>query len=187
MIIGFPSIPLINYLLGMMVLDWLIVRALWRNLLHELKRPDEFLMVAGAFTLLLLLFLYVFIPGFEWLVGLLKQWGLEWMLSMVPLLILGPFVALTFWRAGRASYRHFRDRSTSSRLAVSNRMPRADIATSLDSLFTNHWRLAFVRQLAQQKVMATGEWLAGFRLAVAADPALTELAKLEERWLKLDR
>lgn len=99
----------------------------------------------------------------------------------------GAFAVLILWQFSLGIYQNIRDRRTFKCIVVTNRMSRQDITAALDSLLTNHWRVAFVRQLAQQKIMAIGDWPAGLRLSVAGDHAITELAKLEERWLKLDR
>ena len=150
-----------------MVLDWLILRALWRDLHRQLKRPGKLLIVAGGLTLIVVPMWYGMFASMEWLLGVLKRWGLEWMSGALAVLMTGSFVILILWITGRGIYHHIRDRRTFNRIAVTSRMPRQDIAAALDSLLTNHWRLAFVRQLAQQKSMATGNWPADFRLSVA--------------------
>jgi hypothetical protein len=41
--------------------------------------------------------------------------------------------------------------------------------------------------LCERKVIASGEWPENFSLSIRTDPAITQLAKLEEKWLGLDR
>jgi hypothetical protein len=175
-------------LLGVMVLDWLIVRTMLQDLLLQFKRLRfGKLPLVVSVSLIGISVAYAWTVGVNWFIGMVKQLGLEWLFQLFAL-ITGILVAVgIFWKTGRGIYHQIRDRRTFKRIVVTNRMPRQDITAAFNSLLTNRWRLAFVRQLAQQKIMATGNWPAGFQLSVAADSALTELAKLEERWLKLDR
>lgn len=66
-------------------------------------------------------------------------------------------------------------------------MQRIVIASSFNSLSTEYWRGKYVQHLSSQKVVATGSWPSDFKLLVSANVSLTELAKLEEKWLNLDR
>ena len=65
-------------------------------------------------------------------------------------------------------------------------MSRKEMAGCLNTLQTERWRTRLVRRLAQEKVEAYGEWPEDFQL-VGDSTGITELARLEERWLKLDR
>jgi hypothetical protein len=72
-------------------------------------------------------------------------------------------------------------------IAISAKISREEIVSIMAKFNLPHWRIKFIHKLAQHKTMATGNWPDNFKLAVTDDPVLTELAKLEERWLKLDR
>jgi hypothetical protein len=90
--------------------------------------------------------------------------------------------------AGLTQLRHYlHDRKKFKRLAFTVRMPRGKIVEALHCLRRVETRLAVVQKLIETKTMATGDWPDGFQLNDMEDPAITELAKLEERWLKLDR
>lgn len=167
----------IMMLLGVMLPDWLLVHTVARQIglpsLKEAVKPIAFAL--GITTALLLLIVALNELGGRWMM---------WAMVALMYLIIGAFAS---WIGVCRIYYYIRDRRTFKRIPVANRMPRQDITAALDSLLTNYWRQVFVRQLAQERIIATGNWPAGFRLSVADDPVLTELAKLEERWLKLDR
>lgn len=78
-----------------------------------------------------------------------------------------------------------------SRLQLSEiRMSSLDrnrIAEIYISIKSTKGKLKFVRTLAERRITAFGEWPPNFHLEVSGDPAITELAMLEEKWLKLDR
>jgi hypothetical protein len=74
-----------------------------------------------------------------------------------------------------------------SSIEVFRTMPREKIVSELSSLTSDRRRVAFVRRLGTLRVSPTGDWPATFHFSITNDPALTELAKLEERWLGLDR
>lgn len=174
---------LVAIFLGTMVLDWLIVRAFWKGLLRQLNRPFKTMVPAFFFLLMFALMLYVTFLFFKWL----QQSGLKWILVVVSGLMAAVISISMLWGMGKGIYRQILDRHTFNHISITDRMPRAEIIKALNSLTTFRWRLAFIRQLAQRKTMATENWPAEFSLSVVSDPAITELAKLEERWLRLDR
>jgi hypothetical protein len=78
------------------------------------------------------------------------------------------------------------NRAEISKFTVNERVGRLELARIYSVLKTDKWRMRFITRIAQLKVVATGNWPTDFKLA-GNDPAITELARLEERWLKLDR
>jgi hypothetical protein len=70
---------------------------------------------------------------------------------------------------------------------IKSTITRADICRKLSELRTVRARKAYVQKLAESDVVPSGNWPAELTLNITSDPALTELAKLEERWLGLDR
>ena len=66
-------------------------------------------------------------------------------------------------------------------------MTRGQIAEFFHGFKTEHWRLKFVRSLQSVKVQPNSLWPDGKLPRVGNDEASTLLAKLEERWLGLDR
>lgn len=173
-------------LLGVMVLDWLIFRTFCQDLLRKsnLKSLRKLLIEGVRNVLIAGVMLLLVLRGLK---GFVTTWGGE-MLTHVWGGLIGIFIAISVLRkVGSGIHSYIRDRRTFAHIVVTTRMTRQDITAAIDSFLTTRWRLAFVYQLAQQKVMATGNWPPSFQLSVSADPVLTELAKLEERWLKLDR
>ena len=73
------------------------------------------------------------------------------------------------------------------RLRLPERMTRREIAQYFDAFRFESIQRKFVRQLSLSRIVATGEWPEHFKLLGSGTPAVMELAKLEEQWLKLDR
>lgn len=80
-----------------------------------------------------------------------------------------------------------KDRKYFRKITIKSIMHRSEIAKSLGVLKSNRCRLAYVKNLIEKHTIATGNWPEHFNLSISSDPAITELAKLEERWLGLDR
>ncbi|MDZ7324483.1 NACHT domain-containing protein [Kosakonia sacchari] len=64
---------------------------------------------------------------------------------------------------------------------------RAEIARVFSTCLSNYGRLQYVHKLEGAGISPSGEWPAEFKLAVGLGEAYTALARLEERWLNLDR
>ena len=176
---------LIMLLLAAMIADWLAVWGIWRALAAIVKRHG--LLRLGLLLIVLVATTSAAAVALVWIGVKLREWGLDW-IPVAFVSLISTFVgSVVLWSIGRNLNRDFRDYRALGRMTVTNRMRRQDISLMLDTLRSKRWRLAFVRRLARQKTMAMGDWPISFQLSVAADPALTELAKLEERWLKLDR
>jgi hypothetical protein len=73
------------------------------------------------------------------------------------------------------------------RLKLRDRLTRAEICNILSSIKTDKYQTSFVHMLSERKVIATGEWPEDFSLSSRTNSAITQLAKLEEKWLGLDR
>lgn len=86
-----------------------------------------------------------------------------------------------------SSFAEVKDLEYFRKIIITPIMHRAEIAESLGVLKSNRYRLAYVKKLINQRTAAAGDWPESFDLSISSDPAITELAKLEERWLGLDR
>jgi hypothetical protein len=73
------------------------------------------------------------------------------------------------------------------RFKMYSHLSRDQIGGLLFRLKTRRLRVRFVEMLSENRVIATGEWPEDFSLASRTDPAITQLARLEEKWLGLDR
>jgi uncharacterized membrane protein YhaH (DUF805 family) len=91
------------------------------------------------------------------------------------------------YQVARGAMRSFRDRRELKRLPPVTAISRSEIKMMLGRFATNTYRRKFVRWLADRRIIPTGTWPPGFSLSDRADPAITDLARLEERWLGLDR
>lgn len=79
------------------------------------------------------------------------------------------------------------DLKLKNRLNIPDRLTRVEITKHLNDFKTDFFKLRFVELLAEKKVVAVGEWPEGFSLNARNDKAITQLARLEEKWLGLDR
>jgi hypothetical protein len=173
-----PVMGLSLLTLTAMLMDWYCAAAIWRVLLKLRIDRTAILIVLASCAIVALLFTCI-----NWLLNSELRW--------VPPVMIGLFVAWVFLFSGYQAVLYvrfcYRDYQVYRSLKIGSRMARTDIATVLDSLRWERLRLAMVRKLAQQRTSAHGEWPPGFNLPVSGGPALTELAMLERRWLKLDR
>lgn len=173
----------INCSLGLMIVDWSFVRLISRAYFSA-QAIWDFLKFA---VLAIVVFLIPLAIGIDFLVKWLQKNQLMWIISVMMYIGLSIAVILlvsTFWR----HYSNYRsDRKILTQSKVGEILSRALIANVFSSLKTQRARSLFVREIAQAKITATGTWPAEFKLVVSSDKALTELAKLEERWLRLDR
>jgi DNA polymerase III delta prime subunit len=128
-------------------------------------------------TIWLLEFLHEFLPKNigDMLLFFLRYFALPLVFSIFPI------SAITFIMAALKEQRAF------SKLSITEKMSRQDIVSALNALRSERKRLALVKKLNEKRVIATGDWPPDFKLSITSSPSLTELAKLEERWLGLDR
>ncbi|MFC4314424.1 NACHT domain-containing protein [Steroidobacter flavus] len=170
--------------LGLMLLDWLQV-VTWRRddgALRRRGRLSWFRPSPLALILPLLLILLFWQRFFLFMSELLTKFGMLGLKIVAAGLLLG---SLTLGRRVVGEYLH--DRRAFAAIAFTSCMRRADIIAALDQLHTDHWRMKFLRQLDRQGIVAVEPWPESFQLRVTVDPVMTELARLEERWLGLGR
>ena len=84
---------------------------------------------------------------------------------------------------------HVRERRALPALlaTIGGDITRVQIVTAMGAVKLPRNQMAVVAKLAEQKTSPSGAWPDGFTLNPRCGPALTELAKLEARWRKLDR
>ena len=178
-----PALATLLLSLGLLSLDWLLLSYVKRAYLDFMSLPWhkklKFLLVMTSSLLL--------VPAAIGLIVWLE----------VPEAVQNGFIALLSialagvvgYAALRGSWDYLRDRLLLRKITptLSARMSRQQIASAVSALKLLRHRLAVVKQIADMKTVATGVWPAGFKFALDSDAAMTELAKLERRWLKLDR
>ncbi|TXH66778.1 MAG: NACHT domain-containing protein [Lysobacteraceae bacterium] len=176
-------------LLAVCMIDWLPIKSSLDRLIYVVKTSFRF---AGFFWELLVLVVGLGFGAF--LLGLISaflSWtsdsGNSWLGALFAIgfliLLFGPTALSIF--SGIASMT--KDWVAYRKIRIPTKATRTEIVTAIDSLKSVHMQLRLVRQIAQQRTIATGEWPDGFSLKVTSDPVITELAKLDERWLGLDR
>ena len=67
------------------------------------------------------------------------------------------------------------------------KIQREQLVVQLGRFKSEKYRLKFIAKIEQERVEAIGAWPSGFVFAMGKGDSITELAKLEERWLRLDR
>ncbi len=72
-------------------------------------------------------------------------------------------------------------------IPVKGPMSREQIAETISKLRTNHYRTKVVQDLERQRTVPSGAWPTDDLFNTTNDPAITVLARLEERWWELDR
>jgi NACHT domain len=176
---------LFSMLLGMLMADWLIA---WLIFDYIIKKFRENSLLAIRFILLIpfaiagiITFAY-YAAEFVEQYNILKEiffWGGSGFVAVFFIISISSRCILVV--------DYFLDRRYFKTIAFSEKITRMEIASIYSIFKLQYWRMKFIHKLAQSKTMATGNWPDDFKLAVTDDPVLTELAKLEERWLKLDR
>jgi hypothetical protein len=164
-------------LIGVWMLPWMKLKSFGLSWTKEVLRIGASVFVGGVVLLS--------IGG----VIILK---IIYMMPKVVIMGLGALILLlgvgdSLWRIGGNVIENERDRLVFRGIIMRDRMLRAEIADGLCKLRTNKFKLRFVDMLSERKVIATGEWPEDFTLNSRTDPAITQLARLEEKWLGLDR
>ncbi|MDF5890349.1 NACHT domain-containing protein [Pseudomonas syringae] len=89
--------------------------------------------------------------------------------------------------AARVWWRQYKDRKLINEFKFSNEITRMEIEHTLSRMLTGSGKMYYVRCLEKNQVKAVGQWPEPFKLSVGQGDAVTALARLEERWLGLDR
>lgn len=172
---------------SLLLMNWQLLHSAWTTcamILRGQVRLDRVLIASISITLPIIT---AGGWGALWLADLIERLGFVWIPALVILIVVNLVVCTTTIGILRGLREYLADRKRNQAILITNRMSRAEIVAAFDSLHTETWRLRFVRSLAAQKINVIGEWPGGFHLLVSASVAVTELARLEERWLKLDR
>jgi hypothetical protein len=163
--------------------DWLwmgFLKRLFKRLLGLSSAKRIKTVSVGIIAVLVFLLLSA---GVTWLIEQIPSWLKDIFILITTMLIvacggiLGIFTISLYLK----NWKKYKN------IVITSRMERKEIAEAILSLEISHLRLALVRKLAENKTVVIGEWPANFELSMSGDISITELAKLEERWLKLDR
>jgi hypothetical protein len=174
---------LLNIILGLAIIDWPLLRLTYRYAsARVISVKDNVLAVGGALVVGVPL-VYGISRFIEWL----KKVDLLWMPGIVASLLFIGLAVICCMELYRRARLRWCDQIRLRNFVVSDRLSREEISRTFREINTKTGRVLFVRKIAESKVTASGSWPADFKLKVSSDLALTELAKLEERWLRLDR
>ncbi|WBM34223.1 MULTISPECIES: NACHT domain-containing protein [Pseudomonas] len=167
-------------LLTVLILDYLFVSRGVRSLL-KLAVTKNFWFISSATAVILGL-----VGGF---IAILIYWlsAYERYVIGAMSLLVGAACAFQLVRWLKEIARMFKDRKTVARQIFAGNVVRAEIARVMGELLTDYGRRLYVRRLEVDRVGVTGEWPAEFKLSVGKESSITALARLEERWLGLDR
>lgn len=180
---GVPSlwVAVFSIATGCVAADWMIIKSIISRLIKRARWKEFFS------TILATSFLMVLVYGAVRLVEWLSCAGYSWVVSSIVALLVGLFGLICVCSFYLEGSKFLRDRRVFGRFKFDHNLSRLYIAESLGSLRTDYWRVKYVRKLAILKVEAFGTWPKDFKMPISAELAITELARLEERWLKLDR
>ena len=105
----------------------------------------------------------------------------------IGLAIGGAAIAFVFGGLCVAAWKSLKDIRLLRSISLPTMMARSDIARIFSGLATSYGKLRFVRSLERERTTASGAWPSEFKLSVGQGEPMCALARLEERWLRLDR
>ncbi|ANI55032.1 NACHT domain-containing protein [Pseudomonas sp. DR 5-09] len=169
--------------LGLMLLDWVLVVKVSNDLFKELFNRTGLVvlpLMSGIIGLMLLLIYYLdkYLSKYEILGLILKS--VFW-LTLTVVAIMAAKKIIT------AARDYIKDIAMIRSLNIGLSITRPEISETFSKLLTNHGKLLYVRNLEGSRAVVTGVWPSDFKLAVGLGEGVSALARLEERWLKLDR
>ncbi|MFJ4157453.1 NACHT domain-containing protein [Pseudomonas sp. NPDC089752] len=165
--------------LSMLVLDWLGVVDYFKNFWQSLQGRSFNLRSACyivAMAVIVTLFAWLLIE-YE-----LIAWVFYFIVVMIVLMLFCYMVAVSIWLV-QLTLDYFYMRG----VAIRPQMARQRIAEVMKSLRTQSAKIRFVQRLDAARTEPAGTWPDDFKLRVGGGAGLSQLARLEARWLKLDR
>lgn len=164
---------------SLLLVDWCLICRLARET-FKLSKLSENISIA-AVVILVLCGIFMFIRWAERFPELLV------IFSYVGFAIGGSAMAFVFGGLCVAAWKSFKDTRSLRSISLPTMLTRNEIAQIFSGLATSYGRLRFVRSLERSRITASGDWPPGFKLSVGQGEAMCALARLEERWLRLDR
>ncbi|MDD0844616.1 NACHT domain-containing protein [Pseudomonas sp. Gutcm_11s] len=174
------ALPLI--LISIAILDWLLIARAFRGILRAVSSIKIALeicaYIAVGITGLLLVASFV-----EYIKGgiIYKVIGGFFVVALILLIIGYVFLIIGLARDYTKDFLLVRS------IHFSSSTTRAEIAKKMAALRTTHGKSLYVSKLEKMRVIAVGDWPSDFKLTVGGGAALSALARLEEKWLRLDR
>ncbi|WP_435035811.1 NACHT domain-containing protein [Pseudomonas neuropathica] len=168
---------------GGLMLDWLLTLRAARAFYKNISNLKALFLVAAMLVVTVSIVCFM-----EYILGYLANhkvtsYILGGLLGVVVIVVF--FVIL--WSMARSCFMVVRDVVLLNGIRINSRMAREDISRALLLLSTEHGKTLLVNKLDRNRVVAIGVWPDSFKLAVGSGSSISALARLEERWLKLDR
>ncbi|HKS33875.1 MAG TPA: NACHT domain-containing protein [Enterobacteriaceae bacterium] len=168
---------------GLLLLDWVNISQFVRSKIKDLFNLRKWLS-----NLSILSALAFIVWGMFTLIDYVTRHTLATKVFMsIILLTFAGFTVVVAVRVIVALKDCFQDWLMLRSLTLLTTLTRAEIARVFSACLSNYGRLQYVHILESAGVSPSGEWPAEFRLSVGFGEAYTALARLEERWLNLDR
>ncbi|MEN5143125.1 NACHT domain-containing protein [Pseudomonas juntendi] len=166
--------------LSVLVLDYFSVTRAVRSLIRQVAQRDFWIFVCVAAG---------FIAVIAAVVGLAIYWLAAYEKYIFAAVGVGMslLAAINLARLGKQGWLMLSDRKMVAKQVLAAQVVRSEIARVMGELLTDYGRLQYIRRLEVERVGVAGEWPGDFKLAVGQGQPITALARLEERWLGLDR
>lgn len=163
----------------LLIVDWMLAGEMVKEAFRTSKILQNALLVAGAALLI----------GGMWL---LLSWAARYPTIMLIIKYVGfalgaGAVLIVTVGFSVAVVRSAKDAMKLRATPLSASLSRGEIARIFSDFATPQGQLRFVRALERERITATGAWPSQFKLSVGQGEPTCALARLEERWLRLDR
>lgn len=176
------EIALVHIVLGAALFDWVAILRALRDL------AKDWTLSSIMKTLLAIAVAMLVVGAMSYAVILVSQYQVAKTAIQTIVVLAG--IGLSIRVAGTHILRGIKcvkDLRLLKQHTLAPRMTRTDIANLFLKLSSVYGRLRLVRKMQAERVTAIGDWPVDFKLAVGSGEAMSALARLEERWLKLDR
>ncbi|MBD2836263.1 NACHT domain-containing protein [Pseudomonas sp. JM0905a] len=168
---------------GVMTIDWLFVAGVLKIVAGVFKSRESIIEAAKIFAIIISALFIVLaaifaISQIDLVKKALTYFGAG--LMIIFFIFISASTLNIFWL-------HFNDKKHLKKIKLGIHISRNEIVSHLSLLRTTYGRNSYINRLGRDKINVSGDWPEDFKLDTKAGPAITSLARLEERWLKLDR
>lgn len=172
--------------LGLMLIDWVLLFRSAEKVIKAFAKSLSLMAIPlligglGVFGVMLLFLYYLF--------DFFSQYEITYLVVKV-LAVMGVAISglLIARKAAVVMFRCVKDFLKIKGWELGGKITRLEVSELFMALLTDYGRLRLVRKLEVERVDVTGEWPISFKLSVGRGESISALARLEERWLKLDR
>lgn len=173
------AVASVTVLLSVLVLDWFGVLDFLKTFIKAWT-PEKFDIRLFGFCAIMIS--TVSIVTWLALEFNLMSWLANALALFMAVVAVAYAIAVAFWLACLV-----RDYFCLRKVQIRPQMARQKIAEVMLALKTQNAQIRFVQRLDAARVEPAGAWPEDFKLIVGGGAGLSQLARLEARWLKLDR